>query len=82
MNDIFTKVREFISGRAFAYRETFDNPHGKIVLQDLAKFCYADQSTFSEGERNAARLDGRREVWLRIKEHLNLTDEELFDLYK
>jgi hypothetical protein len=27
------------------------------------------------------RLDGRREVWLRIASHLNLTEEQLWELY-
>jgi hypothetical protein len=26
-------------------------------------------------------LEGRREVWLRIQQHLNLTTEQLFQLY-
>lgn len=48
---------------------------------DLARFCRADQSTFHADARVHAVLEGRREVWLRIQEHLRLSDEELFTLY-
>jgi hypothetical protein len=48
------------------------------VLADLAKFCRAHQSTFHPDTHVAARLDGRREVWLRITQHLNLTTDDLY----
>jgi len=51
------------------------------VLEDLAKFCRANESCFHEDPRVHAALEGRREVWLRIQQHLNLTDEQLFALY-
>lgn len=49
----------------------------KTVLDDLAWFCRADRSTFHANTHMAARLDGRREVWLRIQEHLALTVDQL-----
>lgn len=81
----FAAVKEavtvFLKSRQRAYIETFDNPIGKKVLKDLAKFCRANESTFHPDHAVSDRLDGRREVWLRIQQHLNLTDEELFALY-
>jgi hypothetical protein len=70
--------------RAQAYREVFFG-HGRatdMVLADLAKFCRANTSTFHPDVRAAAALDGRREVFLRISHHLQLTDEQLWSLYK
>jgi len=64
-----------------AYVLAFGNYAGQAVLSDLAKFCRATRPTWSEDERHHARLEGRREVWLRITEHLNLTSEQLFALY-
>lgn len=76
-------AQRFIQGRALAYRRTFTRPNKDVeaVLADLAKFCRAAESTGHPDPHVAARLDGRREVWLRIAQHLNLTTEELFRLY-
>lgn len=52
-----------------------------IVLSDLARFCRAHSSTGHADPHIAARLDGRREVWLRIQNHLRLTDDELWQLH-
>jgi hypothetical protein len=51
------------------------------VLDDLATFCRAHASTFHLNAAAANRLDGRREVWLRIQQHLRLTDDQLWQLY-
>lgn len=67
--------------RRFAYQATFRAPTAQLVLADLARFCRANQSTFHTDERAHALLEGRREVWLRIAQHLNLSPEELFALY-
>jgi hypothetical protein len=68
-------------GRARHYRNTFSTESGKAVLRDLARFCHAQESTFHDNERVQAKLDGYREVWLRISSHLNLTEEQLWDMY-
>jgi hypothetical protein len=53
------------------------------VRVDLAEFCHAaepvpmDSNLFSLG-----RAAGRRDVWLRIAQFLNLSDAELFDLWR
>jgi hypothetical protein len=82
MLDAVQQARDWLSRRAQAYRIMFtpDGVHSRRVLADLAKFCRANESTFHPDPRVEARLDGRREVWLRISQHLNLTDEQLFDL--
>jgi hypothetical protein len=73
----------FLSRRSAAYRAVFD-PAGVYtpeVLADLARFCRANTSTGHQEPTVAARLDGRREVWLRIQQHLKLTDDQLWQLY-
>lgn len=74
------RAKSFLTTRAQAYRRTFEGPVPERVLRDLARFCRAHQSTAHQDPQVAARLDGRREVWLRIQEHLQLTDEELWEL--
>ena len=54
----------------------------KAVLDDLNRFCRADRSCFDPDPRIHAVLEGRREVHLRIGEHVDLTQNELWTLYK
>lgn len=37
-------------------------------------------TTFHPDPRMAALLEGRREVWLRIQNHLKMSQDDLFDL--
>lgn len=53
----------------------------RAVLVDLARFCRAHASTAHPDPHVAARLDGRREVWLRIQQHLNLDNDTLWLLF-
>ena len=52
-------------------------PACTAVLNDLARFCRAEEPTWSEDARHHARLEGRREVWLRIQSYLRATEEDL-----
>lgn len=68
--------------RQRAYHTAFRSDIGAEVLRDLAKFCRANESCFHKDARLHAVLEGRREVWLRIAQHLNLTTEQLFALFQ
>lgn len=86
--------KRWINRRRRAYQVVFltgpeDKPatEAAIVLKDLARFCRAHKSTAIYSaisgtiDPNAsARADGRREVWLRIVEHLHLDDRFLTNL--
>jgi hypothetical protein len=71
--------------RARSYRVVFQ-PEGvidrdrEIVLADLREFCCANRTTFSADPYQAARLQGRREAWLRIVQHLNLDEAAIIKL--
>ena len=71
------KVRDFLITRKQAYQRTFTGNSGERVLEDLARFCRADESTFHTDPRVEGIMQGRREVWLRISKHLNLTPDEM-----
>ena len=79
--ELVDKARGFLFRRQQAYRTTFQGPVANIVLKDMAKFCRAHESTANPDPHIAARLDGRRELWLRVQHHLNLTQEQLWALY-
>ena len=82
--DAIGKAQEFVTQRKAAYHRTFHGTgvDGQAVLADLANFCRAHASTFDVNPSVANRLDGRREVWLRIQQHLNLTDAQLWELFR
>lgn len=83
MTDFLKAARRFLEGRAGSYRRVFmpADQDAQDVLADLAKFCRAHESTGHVDSHVAARLDGRREVWLRIQNHLRLTDDQLWALH-
>ena len=67
--------------RRRAYRATFNNPEGRKVLADLRRFCRASVPTADVNNvQTTYLLEGRREVWLRIVAHINLTDETVSQL--
>lgn len=64
-----------------SYQLTFEatQPANVEVLEDLARFCRATESCVIPGDHDRTLiLEGRREVWLRISEWLNLTPEQLY----
>lgn len=74
-------VPKIVAGLRRAYMRVFGAPAGQAVLRDLEKFCHANETCFAADPRVHAVWEGRREVWLRIQKHLNLTSEDLFQLY-
>lgn len=70
----------YLKDRTTAYKLVFGTAAGEEVLKDLAQFCRANASTFEADPRKHAALEGRREVWLRIQKHLNLSAAEVFSL--
>lgn len=77
-------VLQFLSDRKKAYQLTFPDgaAHTNIVLEDLARFCRANESCVVPGDHDRTLLlEGRREVWLRIQQHLNLFPHELMSLF-
>lgn len=75
------RVLDFLRGRKRDYMRKFPAPEHDPVLRDLAKFCRADRTTYDPDPRTHAALEGRREVWLRIQNHLNLNSRQLYAIY-
>lgn len=81
MTDPVEATKNYLAQRQQAYQTTFKNPVGEEVLKDLFAFCRMYDTTFMPDDRTHALLEGRREVALRILQHLNLSQEELWHLY-
>lgn len=72
----------FLRTRKRAYQLALRSPAGQEVLHDLLRFCRGAETAAVPGDRDKTMmLLGRQEVWLRIQQHLNLTEQELFQLY-
>lgn len=75
------KALDFLRTRKRNYNLAFNTLAGQYVLMDLAKFCRATETCFHVDARKHAVAEGRREVWLRIQQHLNLSAQDLYTLY-
>jgi predicted alpha/beta hydrolase len=75
------KALSFFRERKRSYQQGFGSETTALMMADLARFCRADRSCFDPDPRIHAALEGRREVWLRIQQHLTKTPEEMIDLY-
>ena len=81
MLEVIQKAKDFLRTRGQAYRLVFKGVHAEIVMTDLAKFCRANESTFHKDPKVEGIMQGRREVWLRIAVHLNLTEDQLWSYF-
>jgi hypothetical protein len=87
MSGVYDRVKHFLTQRGRAYRLCFGSPAGRSVLVDLADFCRARETCVVAPPGQAIDrdrsliLEGRREVWLRIQQHIRLTDEQLYTLF-
>lgn len=71
-----------LTDRQRAYLLAFKEAAGTAVLADLATFCRANETCVVVGDRDRTYvLEGRREVYLRICDHLDRTIEELMERY-
>lgn len=78
------RAKDILHSRQISYQQTFSvdkNVHARDVLEDLARFCRANESSFHLDSRVHAALEGRREVWLRIQQHLNLELDSLSKIF-
>ena len=83
MSKVIARVKLFLQDRKRAYVQVFKDEDVAVdaVMKDLEKFCRANETTFSKDDRIHALLEGRREVFLRIQSYVNLTPDELWELY-
>lgn len=72
----------FFKDRKRAYQMVFSGPAGAEVLEDMATFCRANKTCVVPGDPDLTKhLEGRREAFLRIQEHLCWTPEQMLHFY-
>ncbi len=78
----YGRTMDFLRGRKRDYQLATQQPAVQRMLMDLAIYCRANETCVVPGDRDRTNvLEGRREVWLRIQQHLHLSSEELYFLY-
>ncbi len=78
-------AQDLIRRRKQDFHQTFDlkSMACQRVLADLARFCRAlpTQTVFDPDPRVHALLTGRNEVFKRIANHLNLSEDDLYSIF-
>lgn len=78
------KYMETLKNRITAYKNCFDTAHleNRAVLTDLALFCRMFTTTDDPNQKEDPKvLEGRRQVFLRIQEHLQFDYTQLYQLH-
>lgn len=77
------KLLEILTDRKRAYQLVFgESPASLAVLDDLTAFCRGRETCMIPGDRDRTyALLGRNEVFHRIRDHLELSPEELLVKY-
>jgi len=81
------RLFDFFKRRKINYQLACNQPAMQEMLIDLAQFCRANETCVvldRDGRVDnefTKILEGRREVWLRIQQHLNLNTQQLYLLY-
>ena len=82
VTEVIDRILDFLRVRKRDYQLVFGSPAGQNVLLDLMPFCRAAETCAVPGDEHRTWiLEGRREVILRILNHMNLTPEQLAALY-
>ena len=78
--------RWIFKSRAYKRLFNLESQDAQVVLNDLRKFCGADQPSIRVASNGVidpyatAVAEGRREVWLRIQAQLQLSEQALAKL--
>jgi hypothetical protein len=75
------RKRSYLWGVRALTQKLRPTPDADMMLADLARFCRATEDTLGTTTEGTYILIGRRQVFLRLTQHLNLTPAQLFDLY-
>jgi hypothetical protein len=80
------KLRDLIRKKEWAWRHILSRKDGgldeaaKIALSDLRYFCNGTKSNFHSDALEMARMEGRREVFMRIMTFLNYDYSKIYEL--
>lgn len=68
---------QLLNDKVRLYKRVFDSEDGQKVLEDLEKRCYIEQTTLSESAIKMAAKEGRRSVFMYIKQMISKEPEQI-----
>lgn len=71
-----SKAQALLREWAEVFERGWIGRHDRLVLADLARMCNAGDSCFDKNSLRMAADVGRQEVWLQIRQRLNIDLEE------
>ena len=80
------RMKDFIRNKEWAFRQILGGDNGKlneaakVALADLRYFCNGTKSNFNTDALEMARMEGRREVFMRIMNYLNYDFSKIYEL--
>lgn len=80
------RFRDLIRSKEWAWRHIMRGDNGelheasKIALADLRVFCNGTRSNFDADAMQMARMEGRREVFMRVMNFLNYDYSKILEL--
>jgi hypothetical protein len=83
-DDQLSKYMEILKNRQISYKNCFDlsQLENRAVMTDLALFCRMFTTTAEPDQKEDPKvLEGRRQVFLRIQEHMQFDQFQLYLLH-
>lgn len=68
--------------RVNAYKRFAETEDGKLILEDLSRFCYAKGSTFTGDANSTFFNEGKRNVYLYMNTVINVDPKTLEEMVK
>lgn len=68
--------------RVEAFKQVFNSENGKLILEDLSRFCYAKGSTYSGNPHDMVFNEGKRNVYLYVNSIINIDPKTLEEMLK
>ena len=65
------ELEKKVAEKQKVYQQVFNTPEGQVVLADMEKRCYANHTTFSENHGQMSFNEGRRSVFVHIKNFIS-----------
>lgn len=68
--------------RVNAYKRFAESEDGKLILEDLSRFCYAKGSTYAGNAHDMVFNEGKRNVHLYMNSIINIDPKTIEEMIK
>jgi len=75
--EIPQEIEKAVAESQALYKRVFDNPEGRLVLEDLAKRCSVNTTTLNENHGIMCFAEGRRSIYTHI---VNMVQKDIKEI--